>query len=75
MALWQIQMTPLRPGFSNPATILFTCPITGIMPINIRPLVGIDKDEEHHEVLVNRQTKGGKLKLKLKLILFVIAPS
>ena len=52
IALLQIQMTPLGPGFPSPATILFNCPIRGIMPkIN---------NEEHYEAILNRQTKDDK---------------
>ena len=32
------------------------------MPIISRPPVGTDKDEEHYEVLVKMQTKGGNNK-------------
>ena len=53
-------MTLLRPGLLNPATKLFNCPIRGIMPIISRQPVGRDKDEEHYEVLIKRQTKDDK---------------
>ena len=53
-------MTPMGPGLLSPATILFNHLIRGIMPIIRRQLVGVNNDEEHYEVLVNRQTKNGK---------------
>ena len=57
IALLQIRMTLVGPGLPSPATILFNCPTRGIMPINNRPPMDINKDEEHYEVLVKRQTK------------------
>ena len=53
-------MTPLGQGLPSPITILFNCPIRGILPIINRPPVVIDNDEEHHEVIIERQTKNGK---------------
>ena len=53
-------MTPLGQGLPSPTTVLFNCPIRGIMPIINRPPVGIDNDEEHHEVIIKRQTKNDK---------------
>ena len=50
-------MTPQGPGFPSLATILFNCPIRGIMSIIKRAPMHIDKDEEHYEALVKRQTK------------------
>ena len=47
-------MTPPGLGLPSLATMLFKCPIRGILPIISRPPIG---DEEHYEVLVNRQTK------------------
>ena len=66
IALLQIWMIPLGHGLPSPATTLFNCPITGIMPIIIRPLVGIDNDEEHHEAIIKRQSKNDKEKHKSK---------
>ena len=57
IALLQIQMTPLGQGLPSPATMLFNCPIRGIMPITNGLLVGIDNDNEHHKEIINRQTK------------------
>ena len=56
-------MTPVGPGLPSLVTMLFICPIRGIMPIINRPLVGIDKDEEHYETLIKRQTKDDKSKV------------
>ena len=53
-------MTPLGPGLASPAIILFNHPIRGILPIISRPPIGMNNDEEHHEALVNRQTKDDK---------------
>ena len=57
IALLQIRMTTLGPGLPWPATILFNHPIRGIMPLINRPPVGIDKDGECYEVLVDRKIK------------------
>ena len=51
---------PLGPGLPSPATMLFNCPIRGIMPIINRQLVGRDNGEEYYEVLIKRQTKDDK---------------
>ena len=59
-ALLQIRMTLLEPGLPSLATILFNCPIRGIVPIINRLPMGFDKDEEHYEALVKRQTKDDK---------------
>ena len=40
--------------------MLFKCPIRDIMPVISRPLVGIDSDDEHHKVIIKRQTKNEK---------------
>ena len=56
IALLQIEMTPLGPGLPSPTTLLFNCPIRGIMPIFNRPPHG----EEDHEVIIKRQTKNDK---------------
>ena len=53
-------MTPLGLGLPNLATMLFNCPIRGIIAIISRAPVGINNDEEHYESLVNRQTRGDK---------------
>ena len=44
----------------SPATLLFNCQIRGIMPIINRPPVGLNKDDEHYEVWVKRQTNNDK---------------
>ena len=56
-------MTPLGPGLPSLVTMLFKCPIRGIMPIMNRPLVGIYKDEEHYEVLLKGKEKMTKTKV------------
>ena len=53
-------MTPLGQGLPSPTTILFNCPIRGIIPVINRPLDGIDNDEEHPEAIIKRQTKNDK---------------
>ena len=68
IALLQMQMTPLGQGLPSPATMLFNCPIRGIMPVINRPLMGIDNDVEHHIVLIKRQTKMTKTKILPKLL-------
>ena len=60
IALLQIRMTPLEPGLPSLATILFNNPIRSTMPKINRPPMGIDKDEEHYEVLIKRQTEDDK---------------
>ena len=57
IALLQIRMTLQGPGLPSLATLLFNCPIKGILPIINRLPMGIDNDEGHYEVLVKRQTK------------------
>ena len=57
VALVQIRSVPLEPGLQSPTTLLFNCPILGIMPITNRQPVNLDNDYEHYEVLVNRQAK------------------
>ena len=43
IALLQIRQTPLSPGLPSPATLLFDCPIRGIMPILTRLLLNLNK--------------------------------
>ena len=62
IAVVQKYMTPLQQGLPSPATMLFNCPIRGIMPIINRPLFGIDNDEKHHVVIIKRQMKDDKNK-------------
>ena len=57
IALLQIQMTPIGPELPSPATILFNCPIGGIIPIISRLPVNVNDDKEHDVVLVNRQKR------------------
>ena len=54
IALLQIRMAPLEPGLLSLATMLFICPIRGIMPMSNRPPSGIDKEKEHYEGQVTR---------------------
>ena len=70
-------MTPLGQGVPSPATMLFSHPIRGIMPIINRPLVGVGNDKEHHEAIIKRQTKDDKnndtsKKLQAWFIVYVI---
>ena len=51
---------PLGPGLPSPAMLLFNCPIRGIMPIINRPLIGLNNNEDHFEVLMMRGTKYDK---------------
>ena len=53
-------MTPLGQGLPGPATMLFNHPIRGIMQVINRLPFGIDNDDEHHKVLIIRQTKNDK---------------
>ena len=55
IALLQKRTTPLGQGLPSPATLLFNCPVRGIMPVMDRPPININKDYEHHKALVNRQ--------------------
>ena len=56
-------MTLLGPGLPSLATVLFNCPIRGIMPIIRRQSVSVNNDEGHYEALVNRQIKDDKTKV------------
>ena len=60
ISLLQIQMTPLGQGLPSPAMVLLNCPIRGAMPVINRPLIGIDNDDDHHKVIIKRQTKNDK---------------
>ena len=62
IALLQIQMTPLGQGLPRPTTMLLNYLVSGIMPIINRPPVSIGNDDEHHQVIINRQTKNEKEK-------------
>ena len=70
IALLQICMTPLGQVLPSPATVLFNCPIRGIMPMINRPTVGRDNDEEHYEALIKRQTKMHKTKVLPKICFY-----
>ena len=52
-----MRSTPLGLGLPSPATLLFNCPIRGIMLIINRPPIGLNNDEEHYEALVKRHMK------------------
>ena len=56
IALLQIRSTPLDQGFQAQQHYYFNPPIRGIMPIHRLP-ISSNNDEEHYEVLVERQTK------------------
>ena len=60
IALLQMRMTPKGLEHPSLATMLFNCPIRGIMPIISRPPIGVNNDEEYYEVLVNRKTEDNK---------------
>ena len=51
--LLQIRAIPLEPGLPSPATLLFNHPMQGMNRLQINS----DNDNEHYEVLVNRQAK------------------
>ena len=57
IALLQIRSTPLGPVLPGPATLLFSYPVRGIMPILTRLPLNLNNDEEHYEALISRQTK------------------
>ena len=57
MALLQIRTTPLGQGLPRPATLLFNCPVCGIMPVMDREPINVDNDDEHHNILMHRQGK------------------
>ena len=67
-SLLQIRMTPMGLGLPSPATMLFKCPVRGIMPIISTLLMDINNDEEHYEVLVNRQIKMIKITVLPKIM-------
>ena len=56
-------MTPLGQGHPSPVIMLFNCLITGMMSVINRPLIGINNDDEHHKVIIKRQTKMTKTKI------------
>ena len=57
IALLQIRSTPLGPGLLSPTTLLFNCPIRGIMAIINRPPISLNNDNKHYEALFKRQMK------------------
>ena len=65
IALLQIQTTLLGQGVPSHTTRLFNHPITDIMPVINRPPIGIDNDDEHHKVIIKRQTKMTKVLPKI----------
>ena len=60
IALLQIQITLLGQSLPSPAMLLFNCPIRGILPVINRLPIGLDNDDEHHKVMIKRQTKNDK---------------
>ena len=60
VALLQIRSTPLEPGLLSPATLLFSHPMQGIMPIIKRLPINLDNDDECYEVSIKRQAKNDK---------------
>ena len=57
MVLLQICITPLGQGLPSLATLLFSHPVCGIIPLIDRKLFGGDNDDEYHSKLVHRQHK------------------
>ena len=57
IAMLQMGTTPLGQVLPSPATLLFNCPVRGIMPVMDRLLINTNNDEEHHKVLTNRQCR------------------
>ena len=57
MTLLQIRTTPLGQGLPSLATLLFNCPVHGIMPVIDRKPVSADNDDKHHKKLMHRQGK------------------
>ena len=57
MALLQLRTTPLGQGLPSLATLLFNCPVCGIMPVTDRKPLSVDNDGEHHKKLMHRQGK------------------
>ena len=53
-------MTALEKDSPSPATMLFNCPIRGIMPVINRLPTGIDNDDVHHKVIIKKQAKNDK---------------
>ena len=49
IAMLQIRTTLLGQGLPSPVTLLFNCPVRGIMPVMDRPPINVDNDEEHHQ--------------------------
>ena len=47
----------------SPATLLFNCPVRGIMPVINRPPISTDNDHKHHKVLVTDNAKMNKTKM------------
>ena len=60
LALSQVKLMLLGPELPSPATLLSNHLTRGIMPIINRVLLSIVNDDEHHKVLVERQTKNNK---------------
>ena len=54
IALLDIRSAPLGPGLQSPATLVFNYPIRGILS---RLPISQNKNDEHYEALVKRQTK------------------
>ena len=68
IVLLQIPTTQLGQGLPSPAMMLFNFLIRGIMPVINRPPIGIDNDDEHHKVIIKRQTKMTKTNLLPKIL-------
>ena len=55
IALLQIRTMLLGQVLPSPATMLFNCPVKGMMLVMNRPPLITNNDDEHHEVLTSRQ--------------------
>ena len=68
MALLQIRTTPLGQGLPSPVTLLFNCPVLGIIPLMDRKPINIDNDDEHHNNLMHKQGKMTETMILLKYL-------
>ena len=60
MTLLQIRTTPLGQGLPNPATLLYNCPVHGIMLVIDSKPINIDNDDECHKNLMHRHGKNNQ---------------
>ena len=55
LVLLQIRTMPLGPGLPSLVTLLFNCPMNGIMPIVNRLPNSLNNDDEHCKALAKRK--------------------